>query len=112
MLLYKYKDKPIIVFVSSFFLTGIFEYGVGLILLKVLKMRLWDYTGHFLNIGGFVCFLSSFCFGIGGLLIIYLIYPLIQKIVNYFDKFTIKRVLKVISLLFIGDILSTKLNKI
>jgi len=80
MLFYKYKKKPLIIFLLSFFITGIFEYLCGFILLKFLKMRLWDYTGYFLNINGLVCFLSAFCFAIGGLLIIYLIYPFVKKI--------------------------------
>ncbi len=82
LLLNKYKKKPLVIFILSFLLTGALEGISGFVLLKLAKKRLWDYTGHFLNIGGFVCFLSAFCFGIGGLLVIYLIYPLVKKIIE------------------------------
>ena len=82
ILINKYKKYPLVIFLLSFILTGIVEYTGGLLLLKVLKMRLWDYTGMFLNIDGLVCFLSAFCFGIGGLIVIYIIYPLIDKLLK------------------------------
>jgi len=110
MLFYKYKKKPLIIFLLSFFITGIFEYLCGFILLKFLKMRLWDYTGYFLNINGLVCFLSAFCFAIGGLLIIYLIYPFVKKIYEKVNKKLLKVILSVISIIFLGDVIATILK--
>ena len=109
-LLDKYKNHPLTIFVLSFFLTGLVEYTGGLILLKILKMRLWDYTGMFLNIDGLVCFLSAFCFGIGGLLIIYLVYPLIEKIIKKIDKRFLKNLLTLITIIFSSDIIATILK--
>lgn len=110
MLFYKYRKSPFLIFVLSFFITGVLEYVCGLILLNIFKMRLWDYTGYFLNIDGLVCFLSAFCFGVGGLLITYLIYPLINKILNKLDKRIIKTFLLIISVMFLGDIIATILK--
>ena len=110
MLFYKYKKKPLIIFLLSFFITGIFEYLCGFILLKFFKMRLWDYTGYFLNINGLVCFLSAFCFAIGGLLIIYLIYPFVKKIYEKVNKKLLKVILSVISIIFLGDVIATILK--
>lgn len=110
MLLYKYRNKPWLIFVLSFFVTGILEYICGVILLKFFKMRLWDYTGYFLDIGGHVCFLSALCFGIGGLLITYLIYPTIKKIYNKVNKIVLKIILGSISSLFLTDIIASILK--
>lgn len=110
MLLNKYRKNPFVIFFLSFLLTGVLEYICGFLLLKVLKMRLWDYTGYFLNINGFVCLLSAFCFGIGGLLIIYLIYPLIKKIYEKIDKKVLKVILSILSVIFLGDIIATILK--
>ena len=107
MLLQKYQDKPLIIFFLSFLITGILEGISGFLLLKVLKMRLWDYTGHFLNIGGFVCLLSAFCFGVGGLLVIYVLLPLIEKLIQKFNKKYLKIILTSISLIFGIDIIAT-----
>lgn len=110
MLFYKYRKKPFLIFVLSFFGSGILEYLCGLLLLHVFKMRLWDYTGYFLNIDGLVCFVSALCFGIGGLLITYLIYPFIKKIYERVNKKILKVLLTVISLIFLGDIIATILK--
>lgn len=110
MLFYKYRKNPFLIFVLSFFVTGILEGICGFILLKIFKMRLWDYTGYFLDINGFVCFLSAFCFGIGGLLVTYLIYPLVKKIYDKVNKKVLKGVLGLLSGLFLIDIIATILK--
>lgn len=110
MAMNKYKNNFLIIFLGSFFLSGILEGLCGFLLLKFLKMRLWDYTGYFLNIGGFVCFLSCLCFGIGGILITYIIYPLVEKLFNKINKKWLKGGLSVISLFFILDIIATILK--
>ncbi len=110
MLIYKLKKYPLLIFFISFFLTGTLEGISGFLLLKFGKMRLWDYTGYFLNIGGFVCFLSAFCFGIGGLIITYLIYPFIEKILKKINIKWIKRSLMLISIIFGIDIIASILK--
>ena len=107
MSIYKYKNKPILIFILSFFITGLLEYLSGLFLLKILNIRLWDYTGMFLNISGHVCFLSALCFGDGGLLITYVIYPFIEKIyLKIKDKY-LNMFLYIISSIFFIDIIAT-----
>lgn len=110
MCLQKFKSHPLIIFFLSFFLTGILEGLAGFCLLKFFKKRLWDYTGYFLNIKGFVCFLSAFCFGIGGLLVTYLIVPFVNKIIEKINKKYLITVLSIISLIFTGDIIATILK--
>ena len=110
LLINKYKDKPLIIFILSFLITGFLEYTFGLFLLKVFKMRLWDYTGRLFNIDGLVCFLSAFCFGVGGLIITYLIEPLVNKILPVFSKEKITNFLNILNSLFVGDIIATSLN--
>ena len=110
LLINKYKDKPLIIFTLSFLITGILEYTSGLFLLKVFKMRLWDYTGRLFNIDGLVCLLSSFCFGMGGLIVTYLLEPLVNKILQVFSKEKISKMLNVLNSLFMGDIIATNLN--
>ncbi len=107
MSIYKLRKKPVLIFVLSFFITGTLEYICGFLLLKFLKIRLWDYTGRLLNIGGHVCLISAFCFGVGGLIITYVVYPLIKKLVNKFDKKHLKIVLSIITIIFLTDVIAT-----
>ena len=106
-LLKKYRHHPFIVFILTFFITGILEYICGYILLEFLNKRLWDYRGWFLNINGFVSLFSSIGFGIGGLIIIYGLIPLIKMIVKKVNKKYLKIILSGLSILFSIDILLT-----
>jgi len=76
----RFKKYPILVFLFAVLLTGVLEYITGVFMYELYHRRWWDYTGLFLNINGYVCFRSVFTFGIGGLLLIYLIDPLICRL--------------------------------
>ncbi len=102
----KYKKYPLVIFALSFFTSAFFEDLSGLLLLKIFKIRLWDYTNHFLNIGGFVCFLSAFTFGLMGLILTYIILPLIKKLVKKYRE-NLKIILRVLSSIFITDLIAT-----
>ena len=106
-LLNKYRHHPILIFVLSFFITGILEYICGYLLLKFLNLRLWDYRDWFLNINGFVSLFSSLGFAIGGLLIIYGLIPLIKMIVKKVNNKFLKVIVGILSSLFLVDILVT-----
>ena len=89
-LTYKYKDKPWLVFLISMISTGILEFFSGYILYgKLGWTKCWDYNTEILNfgnIGGYVCLRSVLVFGFCGLLLIYLILPLLIKISKKFKS--------------------------
>ena len=70
-------------------------------------MRLWDYRGWFLNINGFVCLISAFIFGIGGLLITYVLLPFINVILKKANKNCINSILIGLTSIFSIDVLAT-----
>ncbi len=78
----KYQKNPLLVFLITMLVTGIFEYLTGFIMFKIWHHRWWDYRKLFLNISGFVCLRSVLSFAVGGLLLMYLLYPLLNKIVK------------------------------
>lgn len=110
MILYKYRKNPLKIFLGSFVLSGILEYTSGVILLKVFKKRLWDYTGWLLNIDGFICLASLVCFGLGGLLVTYVMYPLAKKIYTKLNIKTLKCILSIVSFIFLGDLIASLLK--
>lgn len=95
-LTYKRRKHPLQVFLISAISTGILEYFSGLILYGVLgRTRCWSYNEEILNfgnIGGYVCLRSVVVFGLCGLLLIYLILPLLLKLVK---KISIKKLLPI-----------------
>ena len=106
-LTYKYKNKPLLVFLISMISTGILEYFSGYILYGIIgKTKCWDYNVEILNFGnidGYVCLRSVLVFGLCGLLLIYVLLPLIVKIVKKFDSKSFMIISIIICSIFIID---------
>ena len=85
-LTYKRKEHPLQVFLISMISTGILEYLSGYILYGVLGLtKCWDYNSEILNFGnieGYVCLRSVLVFGLSGLFLIYVLVPLLLKLVK------------------------------
>jgi len=79
LLLKRFRKNPALFFLLSVLVTGVLEYITGLAMWLIWHQRWWDYTGLYLNIGGFVCLRSVLSFGIGGLVLIYLIEPALAR---------------------------------
>jgi len=103
----KYRHRPLKIFVLSFLITGTFELLSGLILDKIFNIELWNYDNYKFNIGGYVCLLSAFCFGIGSLFIMYVLVPLIEKLVKKANKVIVKNILFIMSTIFGIDVLNS-----
>lgn len=99
------KKHPVLFFISVMLITGILEYAIGLYCLKVSNTKLWDYTGLFLNIQGLVCLRSVVSFAIGGLILIYIVDPLLEKAVNKINKNTELVICSTFIIIFITDII-------
>ena len=82
-LLNKYKNDILVLFVMSTVLCTILEYLTSLIMEKVFKLRWWDYSHMSFNLNGRVCLLNSLIFGVGGVVIMKLLHPLIEKVLDY-----------------------------
>lgn len=74
------KSRPAMLFLLCVGATGIVEYVIGLVGIRCFGLRLWDYRGLFLNIGGIICFRSVISFGILGMVFHYLLEPLGEKL--------------------------------
>ena len=76
ILFHKWRDRPILTFVSSMVLCTVLEYLTGWYLELTWGVRWWDYSGMPLNLHGRICLLGSLLFGLGGMLLIWVIAPL------------------------------------
>lgn len=90
LLTYRYRENPLKVFLISTISTGILEYFSGLVIYIIGDgFRCWDYNTEILNFGnidGFVCLRSVLFFGISGLLLMYVIVPIIFTITKKMNK--------------------------
>lgn len=91
-LTYKYREKPLKVFLISAVACGLLEYISGLgIYLLLDGTRYWDYNVEILNfgnIGGFICFRSVLFFGLSSLFLIYAVVPLCFYLAKHMNKKT------------------------
>ena len=92
-LTYKYRKKPLKVFLIGLISCGVLEYisGLGMYIIGD-GFRCWDYNTEILsfgNIGGFVCLRSVLFFGLSGLLLIYVIIPFCFYIAKKINKKTL-----------------------
>ena len=79
----KVRKKPWLVFIIATVACGLLELVCGYIFDKFFHMRLWDYSNVILNWGhvnGYICVRSVLTWGIFGMLLMYGVLPLAEKI--------------------------------
>ena len=79
ILLNRYLDQPITLFVMSIVIFSILEYFTSFIMEKLFKARWWDYTKYKFNINGRICLETMIPFGVGGLIAMYIVNPFFTK---------------------------------
>lgn len=80
------SSNPFLIFLVGLLLTSTLEYITSFLMEKAFNAKWWDYSGYKFNINGRVCLLNSTLFGMGSLVITYLINPYVQKFVELIPK--------------------------
>lgn len=99
----KIKKHPIWLMIVAMVLAGILEYAAGSIMYAIWHQRWWDYSNYFLNINGYVCFMSIALFGLAGLFVIYILEPLLHRFVNKVNKKYINAICIIFIILYLID---------
>ena len=105
MLLKKFMDEPIALFLLIIIVCSALEYLTSLIMEKLFKARWWDYSHRYLNIEGRVCLTNSLAFGILGMLALYYINPSVQNLINSFSDSLINTLSIILLIIFVTDII-------
>ena len=96
ILLKKYTDDFIVLFIMSMLICSLLEYLTSYIMEKLFNARWWDYSNRKFNINGRVCLETLIPFGIFGSFILLVVNPFI---VSIFSKIP-DNIFKVIAILF------------
>ena len=105
---YGYKNyTPLSVFLISVFASAILEYVVHWALEKMFHAYWWDYSKAPLNINGRISLLTSLGFGIAGLVIIYLINPILLGFLEKIPPLAMQIAALVMIALFSADLTLT-----
>ena len=75
LLLSKYANDPIVLFILSVIVCASLEYLISYIMEVTFNARWWDYSDRRFNLNGRICLETSIPFGIFGTLSIYVFNP-------------------------------------
>ena len=75
IILKKYLEDPIVLFVLALVICSILEYSTSYIMEKIFKARWWDYSNRKYNINGRICLETMIPFGLLGVVMSYILNP-------------------------------------
>lgn len=81
-LLQEYTGNYIVLFILSMTICMVLEYLTSYFMELIFKARCWDYSNKKFNINGRICLETAIPFGLGGMLIMYVINPIFVGFLN------------------------------
>ena len=110
IILNKFRDKPLLEFISIIIVCGIVEYFTSYYLeIAHNGEKWWDYSGYFLNLNGRICAEGLLVFGMGGMAAVYAIAPALDNIIkNLNTKLVITISIILVTAFTIDNIYSSK----
>lgn len=105
---YRFRKNPLWIFLINCLVTGILEYTTGYVLYEFFHTRLWDYNTEIWNwgnINGFICARSIIFFGLSSLFLIYVLIPLLKKMVKKFSETKITLLSSILGIAFVSDMI-------
>lgn len=101
--LQNFKKHPLVVFFAALIGCGLMEYLTAWYLETFKGLKWWDYSNVPFNLDGRICLISVVSFGLCGLAMTYLLYPVLIHLFNLIP-FRLKKSLCIILVIcFIGD---------
>lgn len=96
--LHNQKSHPIRCFFYSGLIGAGVELGIGWFLFTFFHARYWDYTGQFLNVGGYICLYSILGFSLAGMAFVCIAAP---KLLGLWSRLPLRLRLNLIAFLVI-----------
>ncbi len=110
LLLNKYKDDVLVLFLLSMLVCGTLEYLTSYFMEKIFNARWWDYGNRRFNINGRICLETTIPFGLAGCLFLVIINPFFEKYINLIPDTILTILTSVIAIIMLIDfIISTKI---
>lgn len=100
-----YTDSYLVVFVMSMFICMILEYFTSYIMEKLFNARWWDYSDKKYNINGRICLETTIPFGLGGMAIMYIVNPLLEKVLKSLSNNILIIISIVLFVIFLVDLI-------
>ena len=101
------KDSWLLLFVGSAVLTTVLEFITGFVLDKLFGRRWWDYSDFPFNIGGYICLQFSLLWGVGTLVVMRIVHPVVAGLVDMIPPFVGFVVMCVLYAVYAADVVVT-----
>lgn len=103
LLLHKYVDDPIALFVMAMVVCSILEYLTSYIMEKLFNARWWDYSQRRFNINGRICLNTMIPFGLLGVFVLCIANPFILSIINKIPDKILLLISLIVFLIYLTD---------
>lgn len=105
--LHSFIDNLLLLFIGATVLTSLIEYVTGFVLEKVFKSKWWDYTEDAFNLHGRICLGFSLLWGAASVIVIKVIHPMFQYLVDKLPITIGTYIFYIIILYFVLDFIFT-----
>lgn len=103
LLLNKYMEDPIVLFVMAIVICSLLEYFTSYIMEKLFKTRWWDYSNYKFNINGRICLETMWAFGALACFVIYIINPPLISFLESLPDIVFSIITYSITVIFLTD---------
>lgn len=98
------------IFVAAMFTSGVVEYITSYAMERMFHKRWWDYTRYRYNLNGRICLYGCIIFGIGNVILIRFVHPVIMQLTAAIPELVLTRVVLFLYLLFVVDVVYTTVH--
>ena len=105
------SDNILVIFLLGFIIFTLWEYLVAVVLEKLFKTKYWDYSHLKFNFQGRICLKNSIYWGILGVLLVFVIQPVVENLTNAIPENVLFYLNIVICLIILVDAIVTIVKK-
>lgn len=98
-----FQQYPVAVYLAGAITATILEYVTGVVMLKLFKVRYWDYSHRKIQFQGHICLVSTIAWGFLSLLMVYVVHKPVVKLVNRWNEEVISIMTFIITICIVYD---------
>ena len=104
-LLTRFIDTPLALFILAIAIFMTLEYFTSYIMEKLFNAGWWDYSNYKYNLNGRICLETTIPFGIGGMIVMYIVNPFITSLLDKVGSNTIITIGIILLVIFVIDLI-------
>lgn len=98
------------IFAAAMFTSGVVEYITSYAMERMFHKRWWDYTRYRYNLNGRICLYGCIIFGIGNVILLRFVHPVIMQLTAAIPELVLTRVVLFLYILFVVDVVYTTVH--